>query len=487
MGKKTIAMIKSTISSHMLQFLKSKLIYSFSILIERSVSFLLLPLFTHLLLPSEYGVFGVLFSMIALMAYINTLGMENGLMNFYQRVDDKQALFSTIFWSMAVVSLLFSTAIFLLADDVSILLFKSDIYGFHVRIASFILLFDTLVRYYQFKSIGKQKSRLYFSVSLVRGIGVVLMNLLLLLCLQLGLKGVVLSYLATSICVALLVSPQIFKDIKLSFNHSLFNEILRFVFPLMWTSIFLLLLNFVDRFLITQILGTWEAGLYHAVYRMGMVLNIFILAFYMGGVPFSQDWLNKNPKDHSVFVRLNNILFFISISMALIFSLIIPHIVQIRVFDIQLVNARYLEALPIVPVILLSYVFYGLYIGFNLPILHLNKNHMLAIFSGIACGINILLNILLIPKYHVYGAALATLIAFIVLAISLYFYIHREVKSKYPVTTYGIWIVITVLFIAVFNSHAFILKLLAIFIFECFLFVFYQKRGWFQVSDIRKS
>lgn len=474
----------------MIQFLKSKLTYSFSILLERSISFLLLPLFTNVLLPSDYGVFGVLFSMIALMAYINTLGMENGLMNFYQRVDDKISMFSTIFWSMISVSLFFSGIILILATPISQVLFNSNDYTFHVRIASIILLFDTWVRYYQFKSIGKQNSKLYLRVSFIRGVSVISMNVLLLLFLHLGLKGVMLSYLSASICIALLVAPSIVKDVKFIFNRLLFDDILRFVFPLMWTSIFLLLLNFIDRFLITQILGTWEAGVYHAIYRMGMVLNIFILAFYMGGVPFSQEWLKKNSEDHSIFVRLNNILFFVSISIAFIFSFIIPHIVQIKLFNIQLVNEKYLDALPMVPVILMSYVFYGLYIGLNLPVLHFNRNKILALFSGIACGVNIFLNIILIPKYQVYGAAAATLIAFMILAILLFLYVRKYVNSEYPVYSYGSIILFIALLIygwQYFGIHSILLEILVIGIFECALFVYYKKRGWFQLTLNRKA
>ncbi len=465
----------------MIQFLRNKLTYSLSILVERSISFLLLPLFTNVLLPSDYGVFGVLFSMIALIAYINTLGMENGLMNFYQRVEDKVSLFSTIFWSMAGVSVLVSGMIFVFAGTLSTLLFRSREYLFHVRIAAVILLFDTLIRYYQFKSIGKQKSQHYLWVSLIRGISIVLMNVLLLLFLHLGLRGVVISYLSASLLVALFLAPQLFHDIKLTFNRPLFQEILRFVFPLMWTSVFLLLLNFVDRFLITQILGTWEAGVYHAVYRMGMVLNIFILAFYMGGVPFSQQWLKDNPGGYVIFVRLNNILFFISVSIAFIFSMLIPHIVQIKISGIQLVNAKYLDALPMVPVILMSYVFYGLYIGLNLPVLHLNKNKMLALFSGLACCVNILLNIVLIPRYNVYGAAIATLIAFMVLTISLYIYIRPKVKAAYPLLSYIMIVLITTFLMFLqhrLHMHALWAELIVIGVFELLLFVYYMKRNW---------
>ncbi len=214
---------------------------------------------------------------------------------------------------------------------------------------------------------------------------------------------------------------------------------------------------------------------------MGMVLNIFILAFYMGGVPFSQEWLKNNPEDHTIFVRLNNLLFFISISIAFIFSMMIPHIVQIKISGIQIVNTKYLDALPMVPVILMSYVFYGLYIGLNLPVLHLNKNKMLAFFSGIACGFNILLNMVLIPKYNVYGAAFATLLAFMVLSISLYMYIRPKVKATYPLLSYSIIVLITAFLMFVqhrLQVHAFWAEVVVIVVFECLLFVYYMKRNW---------
>ena len=105
-------------------------------------------------------------------------------------------------------------------------------------------------------------------------------------------------------------------------------------------------------------------------------------------------------------------------SLILIFY---PLILQNKIFGIYLIGEIFWPGLTIIPIILLSYIFYGVFI-LQMPSIYLtNKQNWAPIFWGIGFIINASLNILLIPMYGFLGAAISTQIAYFSMMVLIFY------------------------------------------------------------------
>jgi O-antigen/teichoic acid export membrane protein len=91
----------------------------------------------------------------------------------------------------------------------------------------------------------------------------------------------------------------------------------------------------------------------------------------------------------------------------------------------------YYQASTIVPYIALSYLFFGIYFMINIGISIKKKTEYSALILGFSAVVNIILNYILIPKYGINGAAISTLISYLILLISAYFINNKLYDIKY--------------------------------------------------------
>ena len=412
-------------------FFKKNVVYSISLIFERSVSFLLLPLYTHILLPSEYGIYTMILSFISVAVFLYSLGLENGLLKYSAEAEDKSLLNSTIFWGMIVLASVLTCFILLFSESISIVILKDKGYKPFIEMSAGILFFETIIRFFLCAVIGEQKSKIYFLIGLFKGVIIIFLNIYLLLILKMGLQGVILSYLLSSGVATLTVLMFSLRRLKFRFDQAIFKKVFFFGYPMMLTSVFLTLLNYFDRYLIQFFFTASEVGEYSAAYKIGLIMNIVVSAFSMGALPFVSHLLKENKNQTAVFPKLLSILFFVTISIFTFSSLFINEIVRIKLFGYAIINEKYLGAIGLVPIILLSYLFYGIYINFTLIIYYREKTKALSIVTFFAFLINLGFNWILIPRYSVIGAAVATLVSFLFMTIAMFFYSRKLLVVQY--------------------------------------------------------
>jgi len=437
-------------------FVKKNLTYATALFFERGIAFLLLPLYTHALSPEEYGLYAVLFAFMAFAAFFSGLGVENGLLRYSSDSGMESSLTGTVFWAMSVSGLCLSASIFALAGPISTRLLQDVRYRHLIQLSAGILLTDTAIRYFLYRLLGLQKTRLYLRISLLRGGTAMITNLIFVVLLRRGLNGVFLSYLSSNVLVILFIFPFATGRVPLRFDAALFYKLFRFGFPVMLTSLLITLLNFFDRYLLEIRISAEAAGLYSAAYRIGFVMNMIVTAFSMGAVPFASHVLKEDPEERLVFSKLMQALFFVCVPVFLFLGLFIHDLVQFKVLGYAVINERYWKAMDIVPFILLGYVFYGFSVNFSLGLYIREKTSTMAVITLVAFGINVAANCLLIPVYAAWGAAAATFLAFFVMAALMFGVSRRVFTVPYP---WGRLIGLLTLALALFVLSAFVVRL----------------------------
>ena len=417
-------------SSTLYSFIRKHLAYIIGIFFERGVSYLLLPLYTHVLLPHEYGIYALLLTFISIAVFIYSLGLENSLLTYGAGMKDRTILYSTIFWGMMVLGTGFSLLIFLFAGQLSSVYLGHEKYIKLVRLCGGILLTETAIRFSLYGILGEQKPKIYLIILSSKAVLTVVFNVYFLLILKMRLEGLFLSYLVTTIIVASACIVRFSRMLRPFFDRSLFYRVFYFGFPVMLTSLLITGLNFFDRFLLNFYHDASVVGIYSVAYKIGFVMNVIVIAFSMGAIPMTSSLLKDDARNADILPDLLKWLFSVMLSVLVFLVLFAGDIVRLTFFGYTLINESYLGAVPLIPIILLGYLFYGFYITFSLGIYFKEKTKILAGTAAFGFCVNLVFNLILIPKYDALGASLATVIAFFSMALVLY----RYSGSIFPVT-----------------------------------------------------
>ena len=173
--------------------------------------------------------------------------------------------------------------------------------------------------------------------------------------------------------------------------------------------------NSSDRFFIKHYGGLGLTGIYSIAYRLGSSIHNFIT------ISFMQYWL---PRRFAIHKQLNAKEIY---SKFLIYYLLTVFFFGLLISstsrDILLIISKpdFYSGYKIVPIIVLSYIVFGLQYFFNIGILITKKTKYFAYIDTIIGIINLFMNFILIPKYGIYGADYATLACFILRVLCLNF------------------------------------------------------------------
>ena len=182
-------------------------------------------------------------------------------------------------------------------------------------------------------------------------------------------------------------------------------------------------LQLSDRYLLEHFASLSVAAGYSVAYTLGGVLSTAIIT------PFSLAWwillytIAKRTDAQHVFK-----LVFRGFSFVLLFATLGMSLFGGSIFDL-LFPASYHAQAAIIPIIALSMLFNGLFIVVNLGVALLRKTWLTSLYFIVSALMNIGINIVLIPAYGAMGAAIATLVAYIALALIAYLFNQR----MYPV------------------------------------------------------
>ena len=148
-------------------------------------------------------------------------------------------------------------------------------------------------------------------------------------------------------------------------------------------------------------------------------------------------------KSFSKNIKTISQMFFIIITYTASFMcFFVNDLISIKFFGFYIVGESFWESMIIVPWITFGYVFYGLYV-LQSPSLYIkNKQNWTPVFWGAGTIVNIILNILLIPRLDILGAAIATFVSYLLIFV----FIKVKNKSWMPLPILSLQVIFYVIF-----------------------------------------
>ncbi|MDX6768978.1 MAG: oligosaccharide flippase family protein [Elusimicrobiota bacterium] len=397
---------------------RETLVYGLSTVLGRLLNFLLTPLFTHLLSPADNGVVATTYAYVAFLTVVFGLGLDTA----YLRLGRKEGkpdprAFSTAFWTVAGVSVVFALAITALSEGLAAPL---EAPASVLRCAAWILALDAVASLPYAELRGAQRASAYASVRLLG------LALNLVLCwffiarMGLGVTGVFLANLmASSLSLALLI-PVLLRRVDGGPDLALLRPLLAFALPLVPAGLASMVVQVADRPILGLFHDQAAVGVYSANYKLGVLMMLVVTMFDQAWKPFFLQRAGRPDLD----ALMARVLTYFSAGAAWVFlavALLAGPAVTAPVFaGRSLIHPLFWGGLPVVPVVTFGYLLAGLYYVMLAPLMVAGRTGAVAVATACGAAVNLAALLLLIPRWGMLGAAWATAAAYAAMAASVY-------------------------------------------------------------------
>ncbi len=364
--------------------------------------FLLMPLYTYLLSPAEYGTAELISGTANLIMPLACVGITTGIFRFAaERGSDREKVFSSglaLTFAGLGVTLLIGIPIALLGR------YRMETW----LILLYILSADMQAVCAQYVR-AIDRTRLFALQGILNTLFTISLNLIFLMVFKMGVSGYVLSVIVGNLLTILFltVSAKLWEAFSVrKIDRATVSELLRFSLPMIPTTICWLITDLSDRYLVTWFRGEAENGIYSAAYKIPSIVNlatgIFMQAWQFSAVSEMEDEQACRRFYSEVFRGFLSIVF-IGSGFLILFSHVLTRL---------LLNAAYHDAWKYMPTLLCAVALEAI-VSFLATVYLVRKKTLHSFFTAITGTVlNIILNVLLIPSYGAFGAAVATLIGY---------------------------------------------------------------------------
>jgi O-antigen/teichoic acid export membrane protein len=400
--------------------------YGVSTIAARLLTFLLTPYFTNVLIgPAgqvEYGRYSFIYVLFPVMNVLYTYGMETAFFRF-STTEDKTKLYRTQITSMLLSTLLLSLLLYLfrvpLADFATV--------GDHVEyvgLCAVIIALDALSALPYARLRMENRPRKY-AFTKVAGIIVFVLTIVFLFSFgndiarhfpqsafaqwhhdHWGVGFILFANILQSAATLLLLSGEL-KDYRPAIDKEIFAKVIRYGFPILITGFAGVINDSLNRVLFQKLYPASQEeslrllGLYSAALRLSVLINLVIQAFKMAAEPFFFS-VSGNKDARQTYARVMK---WFVILLALMFLNVVLYLDIWRRFI-----GTYQDAIGVIPILLLAYIFLGVYYNLTVWYKLTDKTQYGTYIMVIGAVVTIVFNWLLIPVWGYYACAWGTLL-----------------------------------------------------------------------------
>jgi O-antigen/teichoic acid export membrane protein len=410
--------------------------------------------------------------------------METSFQKFFieaKSEEEKKNIFSSTLLMLFISSVALSVIIFLLSGQIAKLISGNPENAFMVKIIALLLVVDSLARIPMILLNSLERSKLYTSINLIVMAINVIANIIFIIYLKSGIEAIFYSYLISYAFLFIISFAFSVKYFSFTFDICKLKILLKFASSFLLYGLFLMCMDGIDRYIIEYFKGTEQVGIYSACYRVGVVMNLLILGFRTAWTPFFLN-LKDDENNKEIFAKVFSYFCFAGLFLFVALSYFVEDLIKFKISSVSLLDEKYWGGIGIIPYILLAYLFFGLYTNLNVASYFENKIKYLIISSAVGCISNIVLNFILIPVYSIKGAAIATLISYMIMFIVLYIFSQKTFHIPYDwsaiikVTFFSAVLILLKIYvldnIKISYFSLILLKIFAVFAFFLFLYVF---------------
>ncbi|HKJ36453.1 MAG TPA: oligosaccharide flippase family protein [Solirubrobacterales bacterium] len=387
--------------------------YTASSVFSKAIAVLLLPVYTAILDPTEYGQAEVLFGAVVAASIVVRFGVIEALLRFYYLPGESGSKvvangFAAVFWASTAGALLLLP----FADPIAEAL-KSEPGLVRIAIGGLWLLtlYEYMVTLYRLD----ERAKAYFFFTFANVLAAIPLTLLLIAGFDEGARGLLLGSYASAIPFVawLIVSER--RRLSLIWERDLMRRMLRFGLPTMPAELSLYSLIFVDRIIIVRAIDAAAVGLYALAFKFSQVIQVFVRGFQLAWPPLAYSIVDDEEARRVYSVVLTA---FVALSALIVSAMWLEARWIVRL----LAAPDFFPAYEAIGPLALGAALYGVYLALLVVLGRTGRTEFNFPATLAALGANVGLNLWLVPELGILGAGVALVISYgIALVLMLVF------------------------------------------------------------------
>ena len=398
-------MIKKDYIRHLLTYGSGKIVSSL-------VIFLLLPLFTFKFAPAEYAIYSIISIFITFMNLIYLMGIQESLFSYFYKEDSSSyhfTLMTSVYITLFFSSTIFSFLIYFLRFQLSEILFSTKDYAHYFSLIAVILWFNSFFAITQNFLNIIEKSSSYVKNSLTNVFVMIVLFGYGYITDQFNIENI-LNWLITISIISSLSSAFYMNEIlkKLNgnkyFSIKIIKSCISFGLPMIPGSISLLILSLSDRYLLSKLSpnGLYDTGIYAVSYKIGLIVSFVVSLFSLVYLPYAMR-ISQDKNARKVYQKFFNLYLILGSLISIFVILFSPEIFHI------FLNKTYYKGIRYVFFGAVSNFLVGVFYLINIAFYNLKRSKTIALVIISGALLNILLNIISIPRYGIIGAGFSSI------------------------------------------------------------------------------
>lgn len=394
--------------------------------------FLLVPLYTSVMTTEEYGIADYVNVTINLLYPIITLIIVEAEVRFAldPNEDKRQVFMFANIVGFAGIFIVFALTPLLTMNSI-----LRDWYGlFILGLVSWVV-YELFMHF----AFGLDRVSTAASAGVINTFSTILVTIVALLFFKAGVTGYLIANALGNIvgAIYIFVKEHLFRYYlnPRKIERNLKKGMLKYSIPMIPNSISWWINNSADKYMIEFFHGASTMALLSVAYKIPSILvtvvGIFTSAWHISSV--DQFGTEENKNFFRTVYKLFNMVLAFSTAICLIFTK------EIASF---LFKADFFEAWMIVPVLLIAYIFQGEATFLGSAFTASKKTNVLFVSTMLGSVVNVILNLILIPKYSNIGAAIATLCGYITICIIRYISAHKFMPLNVKLLDEGLSVMI---------------------------------------------
>ncbi|HLM34501.1 MAG TPA: oligosaccharide flippase family protein [Gaiellaceae bacterium] len=402
-------------------------IYGIGGLVSRILAVLLLPVYATYLRGEGFGKIETVVALTTVLVIVLRLGISSAFFRFYFDTKDPEQrvlVVRTSFWFTITMATAGLVAGWVLAGEIDGWLRLGDD-PWLVR-AAFIGLWAQM-NYEQLTSLFRveERSVAFVLASLANVLITIGATILLVVVLEKGPTGAVVGNFVGTLAVYVTLVAYRRYQLGLQFDRALLREMNRFGLPLVPSALALWAINFVDRIFIAHFKDQTEVGVYSVAVRISSAVVFLMIAFRTAWPAFAYSIEDDREAKRTYSFVLTYLVVVCSwVSLAL--GALAPWLV-----DVLAPKPEFERAAEAVAPLAFAATAYAAYTVIAIGSGRARRTQLNWAVSGVAAVVNVALNVALIPPYGMIGAAISTLVSYVVLLGGMYLYAQRVYPVAY--------------------------------------------------------
>jgi len=421
-----------SIRKNFLLFAKDAGVYGLGNILNAITSFIMLPLYLNYLTPAYYGIISIATALRNIMFMMCKMGLDKGYRRFYfdcNSDEERKRLFSTLVFSLIIFNTIVLILLWFYGDIIFSLLIKDIPFHPYIWLVALTIFFN--IPYHmqlrRFLTINNAKRYVQLSYTIF------FLNIsLIVLFIAVFKEGAIGKLKADLIAMVIASVSCVFwlrRDLKFTFNIGELKSVLKFSTPLVPAGMSNWVLKLSDRLFIAHYLTANAVGLYSLGYKLASIIEIVIMSIQTA-ILSRFYYLSKNNRDEAVnvFSKLNTYILLIAVTLAFILSIFSKELIWLLTSNID-----YLESANIIPLISTGLLFWAAWIIPCATLSYTKDTHIISKVLITMSLISMGSNIILIPRFGMYGAAYSTIITYFLRYIWIYFEAQKKYRMDYEI------------------------------------------------------